>query len=326
MSSASIDWKRVGDLTGRYGTFTALVLITIAFSAFIPAFATLSNLKTLLIQVSMLTIVTSGLTVVFAAGEIDISTGAVVSLSGVLFAFLMTKGWSVGLAILAALLMGVVFGMANGFFVGYLRIPGLLGTFSTSFIALGLNYWAGNGSSIRVSEELTGPFFISLGSGRLLGFPIPFLIAAFVFAFFLILLERTKWGLRMYAVGGNRDAATVAGINNKRMKFFAYTFCGLTAAIAGLVLASRLGSGSPIGGDSYTLDAIAAVYVGVSMFREGEPHLIGTFLGVLIFGILVNGMRLLGVGYETQSILRGIFILAAVAIAGNRAQLKVKLF
>jgi ribose transport system permease protein len=326
MSGMSINWKRIGDLAARYGTFTALVIITIAFSVFIPKFATLSNLRTLLIQVSMLAIVTSGLTAVFAAGELDISTGSVISLAGVLSAFLMTRGVSPGLASVVALLTGVAFGIANGILVGYLRIPALLGTFGTSAIALGLNYWAGNGSSIRISEDLAGSIFMSLGGDRLLGIPIPFLIAAIVFVLFLVLLEKTKWGLRIYAVGGNQDAATIFGINNSKMKFLSFVSCGLTAAIAGLVLAARLGAGSPIGGDSYTLDGIAAVFVGVSMFREGEPHQLGTFLGVLIFGILVNGMRLLGVGYEIQSILRGAFILAAVAIAGNRAQLRVKLF
>ncbi len=326
MSTETLNRKKSGNFLARYGTFTALILITLAFGLFVPKFASFSNIMTLLIQISMLSIVASGLTAVFVAGELDISTGAVVSLGGILGAYLMNNQISPAAAIVATLMVGVVFGVVNGFIVGYLRIPALLGTFGTSVIALGLNFWAGNGSSIRISKEVTSEFFMSLGSGTIVGIPIPFIAALMVFIFFLFLLEHTKWGLRMYAVGGNQEAATNFGINNRRMKFTAFVFCGLTAAIAGLLLSSRLGAGSPIAGDAYTLDAIAAVYVGVSMFREGEPHLFGSVLGVLIFGILVNGMRLMGVGYEVQSILRGIFILGAVAIAGNRAQLRVKLF
>lgn len=324
--TGSIDWKKVGNYAARYGTFTGLVIIFIAFALFIPRFATLSNLTTLLVQVSMLAIVASGLTTVFSVAEIDISTGANVSLAGVLAAWLFTQGASTLAAILLALVVGILFGTANGIFVGILRIPALLATFATSIIALGLNFWLGNGISIRLTEEISSPTFMALGSARFLGIPIPFVIAVTVFILLYILLEKSRWGLRMYAVGGNVDAATHFGINIRLMKFVSFVICGFTAAVAGLILAARLGSGSPIGGDSYTLDAIAAVFVGVSMFREGEPHLLGTVLGVLIFGILVNGMRLMGVGYELQSILRGIFILAAVAIAGNRAQYRIKLF
>lgn len=320
------NWKKISDLAARYGTFAAVVIITIGFMIFVPRFGTVSNIKTLLVQVSMLAIVAVGLTTVFAVGELDISTGSLVSLSGIVSAYLMTIGLSSTWAILITLFLGLMFGLTNGLIVGYLRVPALLGTFSTSMIALGMNYWIGNGVSIRVAEEITGKFFITLGSGMIFGAPIPFLIAAVIIFIFFMLMEKTKWGLRMYAVGGNREAATVFGINNRLMKLIAFILCGLTASIAGLILAARLGSGSPIAGDQYTLDAIAAVYVGVSMFREGEPHVPGTILGVLIFGILVNGMRLLGVGYEPQIILRGIFILMAVAIAGNRAQFRVKLF
>ncbi len=135
----------------RYGTFTALILITLAFGLFVPKFASFSNIMTLLIQISMLSIVASGLTAVFVAGELDISTGAVVSLGGILGAYLMNNQISPAAAIVATLMVGVVFGVVNGFIVGYLRIPALLGTFGTSVIALGLNFWAGNGSSIRIS-------------------------------------------------------------------------------------------------------------------------------------------------------------------------------
>jgi ribose transport system permease protein len=210
--------------------------------------------------------------------------------------------------------------------IGYLRVPALLGTFVTSIIALGFNYLVGGGSSIRITKDVSGDFFLSLGSGYLFGIPVPFIIAVFIIAILILLLERTKWGLRMYAVGGNRDAAVVFGINTRKMKMLAFIISGITSSLAGLLLAARLGAGSPIAGDAYTLDAIAATFVGVSMFREGEPHIVGTILGVLIMGILVNGMRLLGIGYELQIILRGLFILAAVATAGKRALFRTKLF
>lgn len=311
---------------GRYGTFTALVVITLSFLIFIPNFRSFSNFKTLMFQVSMLVIVSAGLTIVFSVGETDISTGAIVSLSGVIAAFLMVKNFPPIIAIILTLIGGVVLGAMNGIMVGYLRVPALLGTFVTSIIALGINYLLGLGSSIRITKELSGDFYLSLGGGYLLGIPVPFIFAFIITVILLILLEKTKWGLRMYAVGGNRDAAVTFGINIQKIKLAAFIISGLCSSIAGLLLSARLGAGSPIGGDAYTLDAIAATFVGVSMFREGEPHIGGTILGVLIMGILVNGMRLLGISYEMQIILRGLFILAAVATAGKRALFRTKLF
>jgi ribose/xylose/arabinose/galactoside ABC-type transport system permease subunit len=322
----TVNWKKFRDFSARYGTLIAGILITIGFMVFVPRFGSISNLTTLLIQISMLAIVSTGLTTVFAVGETDISTGAFVSLSGIFSAYLLNLGISPVLSIIISLSAGMILGVVNGVVVGYLHIPALLTTFATSVIALGLNYLIGNGVSIRISQEVSGRFFISLGQGRLAGVPIPVLIAVVVIILIFIFLDKTKWGLRMYSIGGNPEAAKVFGINIRQRKFFAYVICSLTASIAGLILASRLGAGSPIGGDTYTLDAIAAVFVGVSMFRNGEPHVPGTVIGVLIFGIIINGMRLLGVGYEMQIILRGIFILFAVSIAGNRAQFRIKLF
>lgn len=310
----------------KYGTFTAVILITVSFILFIPNFASISNFKSLMYQISMLAIVATGLTVVFSVGETDLSTGANVSLAGVLVAYLMVKGVSPVLAIGLTLLMGILIGLLNGVMIGYLRVPALLGTFVTSIIALGINYLLGNGSSIRITEEISGKFFLSLGGGYLLGIPIPFIIAIIVITVLLLLLEKTKWGLRMYAVGGNPEAAVTFGINSRALKLSALVISGVASSVAGLILAARLGAGSPIGGDAYTLDAIAAGYVGVSMFREGQPNILGTIIGVLIMGILVNGMRLLGLRYELQIILRGLFILAAVATAGKRALFKTKLF
>jgi ribose/xylose/arabinose/galactoside ABC-type transport system permease subunit len=324
-----INIRNISDVTNyatRYGTLVALLLIILLFSVFVPRFATVSNFLTLLVQISTLSIVVVGVTTVFVAGELDISTGALVSLAGVLSAVLLSFGWNPIAAIFVALLVGITFGCVNGLFVGYFRVPALLTTFGTAAIALGINFWLGGGSSIMLFDEIAGPLFVFLGQGRLIGIPMPFIIALIVFIAFSILLERTKYGLRMYAVGGNREAAKIFGINSQRLKFFAFVLCGFTAALSGIVLTSRLGTGSPIGGANYTLDAIAAVFIGVSMFREGEPHLLGSVLGVLIFGVLVNGMSLVGIGYEIQSILRGVFVLIAVAIAGGRVKLEIKLF
>lgn len=321
-----INWSGFSNWLGRYGTFTALVVITVSFLILIPNFRSFSNLQTLMFQVSMLVIVSAGLTIVFSVGETDISTGAIVSLSGIFAAILMVKNFSPVIAIVLTLIGGVVFGAMNGIMIGYLRVPALLGTFVTSIIALGINYLLGSGSSIRITKEMSGDFYLSMGGGYLLGIPIPFIFAFIITVILLLLLEKTKWGLRMYAVGGNRDAAVTFGINIQKIKLAAFMISGLCSSIAGLLLSARLGSGSPIGGDAYTLDAIAATFVGVSMFREGEPHIAGTILGVLIMGILVNGMRLLGINYEMQIILRGLFILAAVATAGKRALFRTKLF
>ena len=312
--------NRATYILARYGTFVGFIILVIVMSILSPHFLNLGNLSTLLTQVSMLFIVAVGVTIVLISGNIDVSTGAIVGMSGIITAFLLTRGYSTFTAISVSLFMGLIFGAINGFVVGYLKVNSLIATFATSVIALGVNFWVGGGTTIMLLGDAAREEFLAIGwQGHTLGIPVPAIIMLIVLALGLMLTEKTPWGLRLYAVGGNPKAAKLFGIKLERMSLQAFMLSGLLAALSGIVVAARLGSGSPIAGQNYTLNAIAAGFIGATMFRHGEPHLLGTFFGVLIFGVITNGLSLLGIGYEIQSIARGLIVILAVTLAAGRS-------
>lgn len=315
---ASVRGRAAGVLA-RWGTFSGLVLLVAVMSLVSPRFLTTSNLLTLLTQVSMLCVVALGETLVLVSGNIDVSTGSVVGLSAVMSALLLTRSFPSELAVATALAVGALLGALNGLTVGYLRVDALIATFATSAVALGLNFWLTKGSAVLLFGEAAKPGFMAIGQGTIWGIPMPFVIMLGAFIVSLIAMEKTAWGLRLRAVGGNPTAASLFGIGNAKAKLQAFVACGTLAALSGVIVAARLGSGSPIAGSSYTLDGIAAAYIGSTMFRQGEPHILGTLLGVLIFGVLTNGFSLLGVGFEVQSIARGLIVVSSVALAATRS-------
>ena len=312
-------YRRITQILARYGTFGGFLILALVISILSPNFLTIRNIYTLLTQVSMLFIVAAGVTVVLASGQIDVSTGSIVGMSGVITALLLVRGFPTLGAIMIALGIGLAFGALNGFVVGYLKVDSLIATFATSVIALGVNFWAGGGSSIILSGGAARNEFMAIGQSNFLSIPIPVIIMFFILILGLFLTEKTSWGLHLYATGGNLKAARLFGIKTKLIYFQAFLVSGLMAALSGLVVTARLGSGSPIAGENYTLNAIAAGYIGATTFRNGEPHLLGTLIGVLIFGVITNGLSLLGVGYELQSIARGLIVVFAVTLAAGRS-------
>lgn len=312
--------NRATYILARYGTFVGFIILVIVMCILSPYFLTLSNISALLTQVSMLFIVAVGATIVIISGNIDISIGAIVGMSGVITALLLTKGYSTFTVISVSLLIGLIFGFFNGLMVGYLKVNSIIATFAISIIALGVNFWLGGGTAIMLSGDAARKEFLAIGwQGYSQGIPIPVIIMFIVLALGLILTEKTPWGLRLYAMGGNPKAARIFGIKLERMYLQAFMLSGLLAALSGIVVAARLGSGSPIAGQDYTLNAIAAVYIGATMFRHGEPNLLGTLFGVLIFGVVTNGLSLLAIGYEIQSIARGLIVILAVSLAAGRS-------
>ncbi len=314
----TIDW---GGLAARYGTVAAALVIFIAFALASDRFLSVNNISNILIQISVLMIVSSGLTFAVASGEFDLSVGQVASLSGVLVAGLMI--WAslpVALAIPLAVLAGVAIGVVNGLLVTRLRIPSLIATLAMGPIALGLNYAYTNGDSIYASMPRE---FYFIATGKILGIvPVPVVIALVIVGIFYVLLNKTRLGRGVVATGANIQAARLSGIAVNRCRLIALALSGLGAAMGGVMLTARLGTGQSGAGDAYLLDSLTAVFLGMTAFKPGRATVQGTLVGVVIIGMLDNGLNLLGAPFYLQNEVRGLVMIAAVSLAVMRSEIR----
>lgn len=296
----------------RWGLIGAFVIFCVFLAAATPdhTFLTGRNLVYVLLQISVNLILASGMTLVILTAGIDLSVGSVLALAGVVGADLVAKGVPLPLAAAAAVGVGALLGLANGAAIVWLRVAPFIATLATMTAARGLAYLYTDGLSIGGLPE----GFVWLGNGRLGPLPIPVLAAALVVALTALLLGRTVFGRRVYAVGGNEEATRLSGVRVGRVKLGVYTLAGACAALGGLLLAARLGSGDPKVGTMYELDAIAAVVVGGTSLMGGRGGVWGTVLGALIIGVLNNGLVLLDVSTFYQMVVKGLVILGAVAM------------
>ncbi len=256
-----------------------------------------------------------------ASGEFDLSVGQVAGLSGVLVAGLMVwSGLPIAAAIALAVLAGVVIGVVNGLLVTRLRIPSLIATLAMGPIALGLNYAYDGGDSIYSSFP---PAFYVIATGRVAGVvPVPILIAVVVVAAFYVLVNRTRLGRAVVATGANLQAARLSGINVNRCRVLALTLSSLGAAMGGIMLTARLGTGQPGAGEPYLMDSLTAVFLGMTAFKPGRATVQGTLVGVIIIGMLDNGLNLLGAPFYLQNEVRGVVMIAAVSLAVLRGEIR----
>ena len=291
-----------------------LVVVCAVMTATSDSFLTGSNLVNVLRQVSINAVIAVGMTVVILTGGIDLSVGAVMALSGTLAAGLMAGGLNGVLALLVCLLVGSGFGLANGSFVAITRMPPIIVTLATMGIARGLALIYTGGYPISGLPAWVG----FIGGGKIAGIETPILIAALVYVAAWVLLERTPFGRYIFAIGGNEQATRLSGVRVARYKLLAYVISGLTAAIAGMVLTSRLMSGQPGAGEGFELDAIAAVVLGGTSIMGGRGSIIGTLLGALLLGVLNNGLNMVGTDPYIQSVVKGAIILLAIYIGRDR--------
>jgi simple sugar transport system permease protein/ribose transport system permease protein len=309
------------DFISRYGTVIAALLIFIGFSVLSPRFFTVNNLSNVLVQISSLMVVASALTVAVISGEFDLSVGEVAGLSAILVAGLLI--WShqpIYIAILLSVAAGIIIGFVNGLLVTWLRIPSLIATLGMGPIALGLNYSYSGGDSIYA--QMPAAFYF-LSTGRLFGFlPVPVVIAAIVVVLIYVLINHTRYGRATVATGTNIVAARLSGINVNRCRQIAMTISATGAALAGVMLTARLGTGQPGAGEPYLLDSLTAVFIGMTAFRPGRASIQGTVIGVIIIGMLDNGLNLLGAPFYLQNICRGAVMVAAVALAVMRGEIR----
>ena len=298
----------------RYGTAFGALVIFIVFSLLANNFLTATNFFMLLRQMSMLTIISLGFTFVMSAGGFDMSIGNVAGLVSIIFAIVLIATDSFLLALLASLAIGVVVGAVNGGLVAFLGLPDFIGTFAVGSIAFGIKMMITKGNPIFFHDGVPRVFEF-LGQGYVGPVPFP-VILMFVFVGLVIfVLLKTRLGRRIYAIGGNPNAALFAGISGKRYRFLTCICSGLSVAIASIVLTSRLGSAQPLAGEAFLLDTIAVVFLSSTMFGEGEPTGQGTFVGALIISMLTNGLTMLNVPYYFQYITKGLVVIVAVSLS-----------
>lgn len=308
--------KADGKKKGTVGFGNLLVLIVtmilmfIIFSALSPHFLTLHNMLNLLQQVCVLGIVSAGVTLVVLSGNLDLSVGSILALSGIFAAWFikLTSSWTIGL--MGGILVGTAAGAINATMINVLKMNPLIVTLGMSTVWEGVTKLLNNGTAIGIFDEK----FKFIGQGRLLGIPVVIYIMLAVFAVLIFALKYTKFGRDSYAVGGNSQAALYSGINIKKVRFLIYTLAGVFAGLAGTCYAAIVGSGTVTAGSASTMDSIAAVVLGGASLSGGVANMFGTLLGVLLLGTIDNGLAILGVSSYWQLVVKGSILIFAIFI------------
>lgn len=250
-----------------------------------------------------------GMATVIITGGIDLSVGSTLALCGIIAGSLMKNGSSPFIAVLVTLGIGIVIGAINGFIVNEFRIPPFVATLGTMTTIRGITYVITQGQPVYSFS--TG--FKVIGQGYVGPIPIPVIIMVVVYAFGYIFVEMTKYGRYIYGIGGNEEATRLSGISVRKVKYLVYTLCGSLTAVAGVVLLARLNTGQPSAGMGIELDVITAVALGGISISGGEGKISGVLIGVLILGVLTNGLQLLDVNVYVQEIIQGLVLVLAVS-------------
>ena len=297
-----------------------LAVLFIGASFVVPKFFTMLNMKALAVSVSTVGMVACTMLFCLASGHFDLSVETILSMSGVVAAVAITTSGNVLLGILAGVLAGGVVGAVNGIVIAQFRINALITTLATMQIVRGLGYLICGGEAVSVSNE---SFFL-LGSSALFGVPTPVWITIVCFLTFGILLNKTMFGRHTLAIGGNREAVRLAGVNVFRAQFGIFLIQGLVAGFAGVIEASKMTSGQPQLKEGFALDVISACVLGGVSLSGGVGTMMGTIIGVLIMGTVANAMNLLNIDTFYQYVVRGSILLAAVLFDRYGQSRKVK--
>ena len=307
------------DNLGIILALAAMILFLYVFPKTHTTFLTTNNIFNVLRQSSTNLMLACGMTMVIILGGIDLSVGSIIAMSGVLgAAAVVWHGLPEIVGILIAILSGLIFGLLNGLVIAKTKIPPFIVTLASMNIAKGIAYVYSEGKPIRCMTDA----WKFLGAGNIAGIPVPVITMFIVFVVAVLFLNRTRTGRHIYAVGGNDTAARFSGIDTAKVKLVVFAFSGLMAGLAGITIASRLYSGTCTSGDGAEMDAIAAVVVGGTSMSGGSGKLGGTLIGVLIIGILNNGLNLMGVNSDWQYIIKGAVILMAVYLDFLRSRKK----
>lgn len=294
----------------RVGILAVLAVLVIFMLIAAPNFGSVDNILNIARNISINAIIAAGMTFVIITAGIDLSVGSIVAVSGVASVLAAVAGAPAILAILIGILAGALAGLANGALVSYLMLAPFIVTLGLMTFLRGLAYTMTEGQPI-VDSALS---FRDLGNGYIAGIPAPVIVMLAVYAICWFVLERTKFGRHVYAVGGNPEAARLAGIRVKRVLTSVYVIGGALSGLAGVIFAARVVSAQPTAGTGYELDAIAAVVLGGTALAGGKGRIIGTLIGSIILGVLTTGLILMNVQFFTQLLIKGVVIILAVAI------------
>ena len=303
--------KKLGSSSSVMGVVIALLVLCMDLAIASPVFLTVSNFLKVFQQISIHFVVAVGMTFVIISGGIDLSVGSNIARSGLLMGILMKNyGVPVWATILICILFSGLIGLVNGALISFLNLPPFIATLGMMSIVRGAAYTVTGGQPIY-----TFPTGFTAIAGRVGGFPLyTMLIMAAVMVLGWYILRYTRVGRYTYAIGGNENCAKLSGINLRKVKCFVYMFSGLCCGVAALLLSSRLDSAVPTNADGQEMDAIAAVVIGGTSMSGGEGSMIGTLIGILIIGIIANGLNLLGVAQGPQKMVKGLIIVVAVII------------
>ncbi|MEK4248513.1 ribose ABC transporter permease RbsC [Paenibacillus sp. FSL W7-1287] len=307
----------IGNITQKLGPLLGLIILIVIVTILNPSFIEPLNILNLLRQVSINALIAFGMTFVILTGGIDLSVGSILALSSAVMANFMVSGWDPIIAIILGCLLGGILGAINGLLITKGRMAPFIATLATMTIFRGLTLVYTNGNPITGLGNQAA--FQFLGRGYLFGIPVPAITMLIVFAILWIILHKTPFGRKTYAIGGNEKASIISGIKVDRIKIMIYALIGLLSALAGAILTSRLNSAQPTAGTSYELDAIAAVVLGGTSLTGGRGRIVGTLIGALIIAILNNGLNLLGVSSFYQMVVKGIVIAIAVLLDRKKA-------
>ena len=291
--------------------FALLLVLCIFFSFTSPYFNKSTNYLNMLRQISVAALLACGMNFVLLVGHIDLSIGSTVAVTGVIAAEVSALTNNITVTIITVLLGGALVGIINGLLIVTFKIPSFIATLAMMSILRGGVLVFTNAKTIFGLK----PQLLAFGQGYLGPIPIPVLMMVGIFIIAFIVLTKTKFGLHIYAVGGNAEVARLSGVNVKRILITVYVICGVLAAIAGLVTTARTAAATPVAGAGYELDAITAVVLGGTSMSGGSGSLIGTFLGVAVLGVLSNGLTMLNINVFWVQIIKGIILLVAIIVS-----------
>ncbi len=315
MAGLSLPLRRARGHLARFregGMLTAVIVTALIFSLLDPRFASVRNVANIASQISFLAVLAVSMTYVIICGEIDLSIGSMVGLCGVMFG-LLGRGTDIWVAVAATLAIGAALGALNGVLSVLLKVPSIIITLGMLNAYRGAAYYLSNGYPI--SDFAKDPVFLAAGQGRLWGIvPYNAILLVLFAAASAVVLRRTVFGHRLYAMGSNLRAARLAGINTDAIKVIVLSFNGLAAAIAALLTTAQTGTADPNVGIGYELDAIAAVIIGGAPLSGGAGTILGSLLGMLLIGMIRNGLVIIGVSIYLLIAVSGLIVIAAVAV------------
>jgi len=308
----------------KYGLLIVLGAMILYFADTEEAFGTWRNTLVVLQSVAIVAIVAIGVTVSLVVDGFDLSIGSNVGFVVMLTALAMVRFELPGpVAVLLALAAGALIGLFNGFLIVKARVPDLLATLGTLFVLEGLALIMTSGQSVAAGMTVGGKItegrftndFLWLGRGKVLGVPVPVIIMIALAIGMVVFLNRTRWGRILYAIGGNREAARLAGIRVNRYRVLAYVISGVFASIGGILLSARLGRGDVGAGAPLLLEAVAAALIGFAVLGANRPNAFGSAIGALFVGVMLNGLTMKNAPYYTQDFVKGTLLVAALVLS-----------